>query len=522
MTLTSLGYALFLIIVTGVYWSAKRKNTKLWILLWASCVFYGLVFYGALPSATYQPIDSLRGLAYLPLMFISTLTNFHLGRFLGENSPLAAQAQDPTLSQDEWTYAQADWNQKRLKVLWLGIALNVLLLLGFKYVPFGLSTIGFLLRWPAAQSFAEQLRSSLIAPLGLSFFSFECIAYLVDVYRGAPATANLLRFTTYRFFFPKLISGPITGYHTIAKQLQTLKFPHIGQLTEAAWLIVLGAFKKAVLADYLGILVSLSYGNLFRAGSGDIWLATFAYGLQLYLDFSAYVDIARGSAILLGIALPENFNAPYFTTSIADFWRRWHMTLGNWLRNYLYFPLGGSRQGLKRTCFNLFIVMLIAGIWHGANWGFVMWGMLHGVALIVHRLVAGWSQRVKPLEAFWNHWFGTLTAWVLTQIFVFTAWIFFRLPNLPESWWAFSHLFGHMADIQFAQKVYLDVSGLDRLQLTIVLWLLVGAMALLYGLKRFTQLQLNWPVKLILAPLCLYAVLQLSPQGSLPYIYFDF
>jgi alginate O-acetyltransferase complex protein AlgI len=522
MTLTSLGYALFLLSVMGVYWSAKRTNLRLQILLWSSFFFYGLVFYGSLPSATYAPIDGLRGLAYLPLMLVSTLTNFHLGRVLGENSPLSAKAYDPNLSEEEWKYAQADWTQKRLKILWLGVGLNVLLLLGFKYIPFALSTIAYLFHWSGGQTLAEQLRSSVIAPLGLSFFSFECISYLVDVYRGAPATSNLLRFTTYRFFFPKLISGPITGYHTISKQLQIQKFPTISQFTEALWLIVLGAFKKAVLADHLGILVSLSYSNLPRAGSGDIWLATFAYGLQLYFDFSAYVDIARGSALLLGISLPENFDAPYFTTSIADFWRRWHMTLGNWLRNYLYFPLGGSRKGLARTCLNLFLVMTVAGIWHGANWGFILWGILHGIALVVHRLTAVLSQRLKSLEALWQHEVGTVLAWLCTQGFVFVAWIFFRLPNLQDSWYAFSHLLGHSADVQFAQKVYLDVSGFDRLQITLLLWILVAVMALLYSLKRITQLQLNWPVKLVLAPLCLYAVLQLAPQGSLPYIYFDF
>jgi alginate O-acetyltransferase complex protein AlgI len=522
MTLTSLGYALFLLSVIGVYWSAKTLNTRLWALLGASIVFYGLVFYGSLPSATYEPIDRLRGLAYLPLMLVSSLTNFQLGRFLGKDSPLGEQRKDPNLSEEEWHYAQADWNQKRLTILWIGIGLNVILLLGFKYIPFLLATLSYLGNWPQLRILADQLRTSVIAPLGFSFFSFECIAYLVDVYRGAPATSRLLRFTTYRFFFPKLISGPIMGYHAMAKQLQELRFPQTNQLTEALWLIALGAFKKVVLADYLGILVSLSYGNLPRAGSGDIWLATFAYGLQLYLDFSAYVDIARGSAQLLGIALPKNFESPYFTTSIADFWRRWHMTLGNWLRNYLYFPLGGSRQGLKRTCFNLFIVMVVAGLWHGANWGFVVWGVLHGLALVCHRLMVELGQRLEWVQRWWRSLLGTCVAWVLTQMFVFMAWIFFRLPNLSESWWAFTHLVGHGADIQFAQKVYLDVSGLDRLQITILMALLVAVMGLFYGLKRATQLQLNWPVKLVLTPLCLYAILQLAPQGSLPYIYFDF
>ena len=143
------------------------------------------------------------------------------------------------------------------------------------------------------------------------------------------------------------------------------------------------------------------------------------YGLQLYLDFSGYVDMARGSALVLGIVLPENFDSPYFTTSIADFWRRWHITLRNWLRNYLYFPLGGSRQGLNRTCLNLLIVMLIAGLWHGANWGFILWGILHGLALIAHRLTLALGDRFNLLQAWWKTIPGTIVAWGLTQLFVF-------------------------------------------------------------------------------------------------------
>ncbi|MFM8006812.1 MAG: MBOAT family O-acyltransferase, partial [Dolichospermum sp.] len=195
------------------------------------------------------------------------------------------------------------------------------------------------------------------------------------VYRGHPPAAKFIEFATYKLFFAKLISGPITRYHHLQFQFNTLQFPTIDKTAEGLWLIARGAVKKGIFADNLGIFVDLCFGNLQRAGSTDLWLATFAYGLQLYLDFNGYVDIARGSALLFGLVLPENFNFPYFSTSIADFWRRWHITLGDWLRNYLYFPLGGSRRGLIRTCGNLLIVMLLAGIWHGSAWGFIVWGI---------------------------------------------------------------------------------------------------------------------------------------------------
>jgi alginate O-acetyltransferase complex protein AlgI len=363
---------------------------------------------------------------------------------------------------------------------------------------------------------------NLIVPLGLSFFCFECIAYLVDVYRGAPATHQFLKFSAYKLFFAKLLSGPITRYQAMAPQLQAQSPPTVDRVADGLWLIACGAIKKGLLADNLGILVDLSFQNLQRAGSGDLWLATFAYGFQLYLDFSGYVDMARGTAVLLGFNLPPNFDFPYLTTNISEFWRRWHMTLGDWLRNYLYFPLGGSRQGVWRTCLNLMIVMAIAGLWHGAAWGFVVWGILHGVALVAHRLTDLISKQSKRLSRFWNSLWGVLTAWFLTQFMVFFTWIFFRLPNLKDSWYVVQHLWGKSADPQFAQKVYVETIGLDPLQIALLLCLMLGVMVVFYTFKHVLKLQLSWTFKLMLVPACLFAVWLLAPQGALPYIYFDF
>ncbi len=522
MTLTTLPYGLFLAAIALFYWLAATEGWRLRILLVASFLFCGLVFSGALGLNALDGAAIFQCFAYLPLLLVSTLINFWIGLMLGQNSPLSTHNQDLNLSEAEWEAAQSDWGQKRLYLLWMGVILNVLLLLGFKYVPFLLEAMSNLLQWEDGPIVAQEIRRNLIAPLGLSFFCFESIGYLIDVYRGAPATGNFLRFATYKFFFPKLISGPICGYHAVSRQLRQLQFPKMNQWAEALWLLGLGACKKVLIADRLGIFVDLSYGNLERAGSGDIWLTALVYGLQLYLDFSGYVDMARGSALILGIVLPENFDSPYFTTSIADFWRRWHITLGNWLRNYLYFPLGGSRQGLNRTCLNLLIVMVIAGIWHGANWGFILWGTFHGVALIAHRLTLALGDRFNLLKAWWKTIPGTIAAWGLTQLFVFWSWIFFRLPDLKQARLALLHFWGWGGDIQFAQNVYLDTLGLDRLQFTIVIVGLVALLSLVYGLKQTTKLQLNWPLKLVFAPLLLYAVLQLAPDGAFSYIYFDF
>lgn len=494
MTFISLAYALFLASTIGIYWTVRHTTIRLWVLLVASLVFYA----------------SLQ-VQYIPLLLAAAWVTFRLGQ---------AIALPADWRRDDWQFAQQDWNRRRLFALWVGIGLNVLLLLGVKYVPFLSSIVGGALGWQGALQFSE--RFEFIAPLGISFFSFECIAYLVDVYRGAPAAQQFLRFSSYKLFFPKLISGPITRYHPLIAQLPHQTFPKAERLSEGLWLIAVGAVKKGLLADNLAVLVQLSFDNAQRAGSVDLWLTTIAYGFQLFLDFSGYVDMARGSAILLGFDLPRNFDFPYFSTSIADFWRRWHMTLGDWLRNYLYFPLGGSRQGLARTCLNLMIVMTIAGIWHGAAWGFIVWGLIHGLALVLHRLTDAVSKQVDWLAAFWQALPGVILAWALTQFTVFGAWIFFRLPDLQDSWRVIQRLWGQVADVQYAQKIYGEAIGLQPVQLGIGLAAIFGFMGLAYFFERGLRLQLNWPLKLALVPTCLFAVWLLAPEGPLPYIYFNF
>ncbi len=476
-------YALFLAGLLGLYWLKLPLQARLTILLVASLLFY----------ASFQ-------LLFVPLLLALTGLSFWLGQRL---PPAADASRGP--GQDR----QRRW------LLIAGISLQVLLLLGCKYVPLGAS-------------------GSLVLPLGISFFVFESIAYLVDVYQGGPVSRTFLRFATYKLFFAKLISGPITHYQPFALHYRSLQFPSLPRCVDGLWWIACGALKKGVLADHLGPLVDLTYENLERAGSSNLWLAVLAYALQIYLDFSGYTDMARGSALLLGFELPANFDFPYLSLSVGDFWRRWHITLGDWLRQYLYFPLGGSRAGLGRTCANLMLVMLVAGLWHGSGslrWhslgqspvgGFLLWGALHGSALIAHRLTVAASRRFTWLDAGWQTLGGQLAAWGLTQSWVVLAWIPFRLPELNRASLAFGHLWGQPADIQFAQKVYLEAIGLTQAQIWLLLGGLTLAMLLLGVCHRRSQRPLNWPVRAFLVPLCLYAVWLLRPANALRYIYFDF
>ncbi|MEO1126200.1 MAG: MBOAT family O-acyltransferase [Cyanobacteria bacterium J06635_15] len=507
MTLPSIIYGLFLLSVVGIYWSLPFKRLRLWVL-WVS----SLVFYASLQ------------VQYLPLMFAIALVTFFLGKAL--SSPLNWR-----IPEEQWQAAEQTWDQRRGWILAFGVGLNVLLLVVFKYLAPTLELIGFVAaqnQWLAER---DELLSTLIIPLGISFFCFECIAYLVDVYRGAKPTQRLVEFAAYKFFFPKLISGPIVRFHAFLGQFKQQPgsetdpqgpSPNLTHAVDGLWLIATGSMKKLLIADHIAILVNLSFSNLERAGSADIWLAIFAYGLQLYFDFSGYVDIARGSAIFLGFNLPQNFDFPYFSISIADFWRRWHMSLGAWLRNYLYFPLGGSRHGLARTCLNLGIVMVIAGAWHGDNWGFLIWGGLHGLALAGHRLNQAAAVRWSWLERLWQSLPGVLLAWAITQAMVFSSWLFFRLPTYRDFSFALTHLWGYPADIQFATKVYSESLGLSSLQVLIMLIGLVIASAIAYGFNRGLKLYMGWPLKLLLVPICLFLAWLLAPGESLPYIYFEF
>jgi D-alanyl-lipoteichoic acid acyltransferase DltB (MBOAT superfamily) len=402
-------------------------------------------------------------------------------------------------------------------LLVMGIGLNTLLLVGFKYIPFLMTILADATGLRAGSAIAEWARSSIVAPVTLSFYVFELLAYLADVYGGAAPATNFLEFATYKLFFTKLLSGPITRYHQFVPQLRQIPVWQSQNLWQGLWLITGGIVKKGVVADNFGVFVDLCLRNVERAGSGDLWLAIAAYGIQIYFDFSGYIDIVRGSAQILGFQLPINFDFPYWATSVSEFWRRWHITLGNWMRDYVYIPLGGSRGGLGRTCLNLMLVMLVVGIWHGANWGFILWGAWHGTALVGHRMLvaAGWG------VAFWRTRAGVVVAWLATQLVVLVGWIPFRLPDIVDLSQFCQRLWGQAADPQFASKIYVQSLGLSAGQIGLLLLLVLGWHGLLcWGDRR--HLNLNPYVKIFAIPILLFLGGLMSPEERLPFIYFDF
>jgi alginate O-acetyltransferase complex protein AlgI len=368
---------------------AWRKNyAELW-LVGASLLFY----------AYWDP-------RYLPLLLISAIVNFLAGRAISS--------------------AKAD--RQRKLFLTLSVGFNLVLLGYFKYANFfagnlqAISGVDFSLR-------------KVILPLGISFFSFTQIAFLVDTYRGEAREPKFLHYLLFVTYFPHLIAGPILHHKEMMPQFARAETyrPNARNLIAGSVMFIIGLFKKVVLADGVA-----SYATpIFDAASKgfnfviqDAWAGALAYTYQLYFDFSGYCDMAIGASLMFGIILPLNFNSPYKSTSITEFWRRWHMTLSRFLRDYLYIPLGGNRKGGARRYINLFVTMLLGGLWHGAGWTFVIWGMLHGFYLCINHAFSAAGNR---LGLNIRHPIGLAASWLLTFVAVVVAWVFFRADGVHSA-----------------------------------------------------------------------------------------
>ncbi|GGH36689.1 MBOAT family O-acyltransferase [Paenibacillus segetis] len=300
-------------------------------------------------------------------------------------------------------------------ILIIGLVGNILLLGYYKYSDFFLSNLSDI----TGHTFPLL---HLVLPLGISFFTFTQIAYLVDAYRGKTREYNLMSYILFVTFYPHLIAGPILHHSEMMPQFDRLRNKHWNwnNAAKGVCIFVIGLFKKVVIADTFAQYAN--DGFLSAHQFIDTWVATLSYTLQLYFDFSGYTDMAIGAALLFNIVLPQNFNSPYKALNIQDFWRRWHMTLSRFLRDYIYIPLGGNRRGEFIAMRNIIITFLIGGLWHGAGWTFILWGFLHGAGQAVHRM---WMKVGKPMPKW--------LAWLITFLFINIAWVFFRADNVPQA-----------------------------------------------------------------------------------------
>jgi alginate O-acetyltransferase complex protein AlgI len=453
-------FAVFFMIVLPVSWALMRYQRvwRVWILL-ASYVFYAWWDWH-----------------FVFLLFASTIVNHVLAVAIYRSRTVGA----------------------RKAFLALAVAFDIGLLGYFKYTNFFLSTADNL----AGTSWL----TNVVLPVGISFYTFMAISYVVDTYRGELVPASFARFAVFQAFFPHLVAGPIVRASELLPQLEEERDPHNVDVARAFFLIISGLFLKVVIANHLAAhIVDDVFAAPNRHSSLEVLVAVYGYAVQIFADFCGYTNIAIGIALLLGFEFPQNFASPYTAVSLQDFWRRWHMTLSRWLRDYLYIPLGGNRKGRLLTYRNLMLTMLLGGLWHGAAWTFVVWGGIHGLGLSIER-ATGW----RPTSAA-AKWFGRL----LTFHVVCFGWIFFRADSFGRAGEVLARLF-----TAWGQPSPLVTTSVVLAILVGILGQYVRPGAIGAALRGFQRLPV--PAQATCFAVALTVINTLGPEGVAPFIYFRF
>lgn len=383
MLFNSLLFLFFFSIVTSCYYLLPPKIRWIWLLA-ASCYFY----------MYFRP-------QYILIIFFTIIVDYIAGLLI-ENTT----------------------GKKRKLFLLISIIVNVGVLAFYKYFDFFAENINTLLGASAARQIPLL---DFILPIGLSFHTFQAMSYTIEVYRGnQKAERHLGIYALYVMFYPQMVAGPIERPQHILPQLHRVNRFSKDKFITGLFLMLTGLFKKVVIADRLGLFVDPVFSNPHGHSALDLILATYFFAFQIYCDFSGYSDIALGAALTLGIALMKNFNMPYLAKNIAEFWKRWHISLSTWFRDYVYIPLGGNRVSFFHTCVNLLIVFLLSGLWHGANWKYLVWGLIHGCLLVIYQVLKKTGIRLKGF---------TYLKWFLTFNLVCLAWIFFRSSTVADGFY---------------------------------------------------------------------------------------
>ncbi|WAS95273.1 MBOAT family O-acyltransferase [Nannocystis punicea] len=468
MAFNSLEYAL-LLATTAILFFGLGYRGRLVVLVAASVVFYG---------AFSVPLLGLIGL--------SALVDFAAGLAIG-------RAESPAL---------------RRRWLLLSLATNLGLLGYFKYANFFLDSAGTVL----GRDFSE-LRLDIVLPAGISFYTFQTMSYTIDVYRRRiQPTTSLLRFFLFVSFFPQLIAGPIERAGHLLVQFDhaaTRRF-RVDNLVAGLQMIGWGMFKKVVIADHCGAVADRLFASPAAYDGWSALVAAYAFTLQIYCDFSAYSEIARGSARIFGVDLMQNFDQPYLSRNISEFWRRWHISLSEWFRDYVYIPLGGNRGSRPRALANLTITMLLSGLWHGAAWAFVVWGLYHGLLLLVHALARPRLARLAALPGL-GRVMGPL-AWFVTLHLVIAGWVLFRAPTLAD------------AGRVFASIAYLAPGAAAPAQLGFIALFFgfVGLQALDRRHHLLARIHGDASLSLVFYAVVIVACILLGKEGGADFIYFQF
>ena len=454
----------FLAVVLVLFYASPRVLRR-YILLGASYFFYGSW-----------------NVKFIPLLLTLTAIDYTAGRWI-ERTPRGP---------------------RRKGVLILSLAANLGFLGFFKYYNFLTYNLALLLGKPTGSFFLD-----IVLPLGISFHTFQSMSYVVDVYRGEQkAVRDPIDYALFICFFPQLVAGPIVRARDFFRDLLDWHPPTGDDVSQGVLLVMFGLTKKMAFADQFAKVANDYFANVAaHPGWHSAWSGVIAFGMQIYFDFSGYTDMAIGMAKLLGFHFPVNFRRPYLASSITDFWRRWHISLSSWLRDYLYISLGGNRKGQWMTYRNLLLTMLLGGLWHGASWNFLIWGGYHGGLLAVERAIGG----KRPMSDKWT-WLYPLKA-VLTFLLVMIGWVFFRAANLPQSRQVLAQMFSRAAGRDLLLPWHVEL---------IVLALLLAV----------AEEKLDWFDRVAKAPTLVYAsalalilfCLELFGviDAQIPFIYFQF
>ncbi len=484
MNFATPAFLLFLVVVaTGALLAATPKARKI-LLLVASYVFY----------ATWN-------IPFIGLILLSTSIDYFLSKHIAASEKIA----------------------DRKKLLTLGIVVNLAILGVFKYFNFFVDSTNQILGTLFQHGHALH-HLALLLPLGISFYTFEAISYLVDVYRGEAPAESFYQYNFYIMYFPHLISGPIVRYKELAPQVKDGAFlPSVETVKKGLELIVLGLIFKVIFADCVSELADPVFASVQTAKVSAVYVAWAAFTAQIYFDFMGYTHIARGVSLLFNIALPLNFDHPYNASNISNFWERWHISLSRWIRDYLFIPMGGSRGGAVRTLLNLLATMTIAGFWHGAGWPFIIWGAYHGFLLLVYHVVKPLRESVKSsittsgtLARLYGFASGTLTL-----LLVSVGWIWFRSPDLHTGL-LFCGKLTRLTTLCHEQAKLINKSDYTFFATMLMLIVMCTAGPLVVRLCNKLSIDIPYWIKVQAATTALVLCYIFAGTETKPFIYFQF
>ncbi len=473
MLFNSLDFLLFSIVVLIIQRLLPHRPRNIFLLA-ASYFFYG--------SWDWR---------FLSLILFSTILDFYCGRGIS-----ASQT-----------------SQKRKWLLAASVTANLLVLGFFKYADFFIESASELIAFIGLNP--ASFRLDIVLPVGISFYTFQTMSYTIDIYRKqTEPVKHFIDFALFVSFFPQLVAGPIERAKHLAPQMTRKPVVTLEMFRVGCWLIMWGLFKKVVIADNMAVIVDDGFSTYATISALEVWLCLYAFAFQIYADFSGYTDIARGIAKLLGYDLMLNFKLPYFAVNPSDFWRRWHVSLSTWLRDYLYIPLGGNRNGKGRLYVNLMLTMLLGGLWHGASWMFLIWGAFHGALLVGHKLLREKEWMPEPET---DH--GRKLWWLLRVVCMFhltcIGWLIFRAQSVGQFSTMLSTLFGNYVLTEQAMRW-----GWGIVVVCLPLWLI----QVLQGASGDTNavLKLSLPSRTLVYAGLAGMIICLGSFGAREFIYFQF